>query len=63
MAVQSADIVLMRDDPMGAAEAVRLSRAVLRTIRQNLFGRFLQQVGIPIAAGVLFPAFGIASTP
>ncbi|HPE16595.1 MAG TPA: heavy metal translocating P-type ATPase [Oscillospiraceae bacterium] len=64
VAVQSADIVLMRSDPMGAAEAIRLSRAVLRTIRQNLFWAFFyNSVGIPVAAGVLFPAFGIALNP
>ena len=54
VAVESADVVLMRDDPFLAVEAIRLGRAVIRNIRENLFWAFFyNMVGIPIAAGVL----------
>ncbi|MBQ3140745.1 MAG: heavy metal translocating P-type ATPase, partial [Clostridia bacterium] len=64
VAVESADIVLMHSDLNDAVTAIRLSGAVLRNIRQNLFWAFFYNViGIPIAAGVLFPAFGIRLSP
>ncbi|MDO4567071.1 MAG: heavy metal translocating P-type ATPase, partial [Oscillospiraceae bacterium] len=58
VALESADIILMRDDLLDAAKAIRLSRATMRTIKQNLFWAFCYNtIGIPIAAGVLY-AFG-----
>ena len=58
VAMESADIVLMRSDLAGVATAIRLSRAVMRNIKQNLFWAFGYNVlGIPVAAGVLY-AFG-----
>ena len=64
VAIESADIVLMHNDVMDVIRAVKLSRAVIRNIKQNLFWAFFYNMaGIPIAAGVLFPAFGIALSP
>jgi Cu+-exporting ATPase len=63
-AAETSDITLMRADLTGVPKAIRLSRATIRTIRQNLFWAFFYNVvGIPIAAGVLFPAFGILLKP
>ncbi|MFR1631363.1 MAG: metal-transporting ATPase, partial [Sutterella wadsworthensis] len=60
----SADVVLMRDSPEGVVGAVDLSRAVMRNIRQNLFWAFAYNViGIPIAAGVLYPMFDLLLNP
>ena len=54
VAIESADVVLMRDDPRLAAGVIRLGRAVIRNIRQNLFWAFFyNMIGIPIAAGAL----------
>jgi len=56
VAIESADVVLMKDDLRDAAEAVSFSRKTLRNIKQNLFWAFFyNSVGIPIAAGVLYP--------
>ena len=64
IAVDAADIVLMRDDPADVAAAVALSRAVLRNIRENLFWAFCYNiVGIPLAAGVFYGAFGWKLNP
>ena len=64
VAIESADIALMRHSLMGVADAIALSRATLRNIWQNLFGAFVYNtLGIPIAAGVLYPAFGILLNP
>ena len=64
VAIEAADIALMRPDLHGVAEAIELARATMRTIRQNLFWAFAYNtIGIPVAAGVLFPAFGILLTP
>ena len=64
VAIESADIVLMKSDLMDAASAVSLSRAVMRNIKQNLFWAFFyNSIGIPLAAGVLFPAFHILLNP
>ena len=64
VAVESADAVLMRSEPRDVVTAVSLSRAVMRNIRQNLFWAFFYNaVGIPLAAGVLYPAFGITLNP
>ena len=64
VAIESADIVLMKSDLMDAASAVSLSRAVMRNIKQNLFWAFFYNaIGIPVAAGVLYPAFHILLNP
>jgi len=64
VAVEAADIVLMRSDLLGVVDAIRLSRQTMRIIRQNLFWAFVYNViGIPIAAGVLYPGFGLLLTP
>lgn len=64
VAMESADIVLMKSDLRDAVTAVRLSRAVIRNIKQNLFWAFFYNaIGIPLAAGVWYPLFGIKLNP
>ncbi|MDE6640378.1 MAG: heavy metal translocating P-type ATPase [Acetatifactor sp.] len=64
VAMESADIVLMKSDLRDAVTAVRLSRAVIRNVKQNLFWAFFYNaIGIPLAAGVWFPVFGIRLNP
>ncbi len=64
VAMQSAGITLVQGDLRGIAKAVRLSRATMGNIRQNLFFAFLYNVlGIPVAAGVLYPFFGLLLSP
>ncbi len=64
VAVEAADIALMRGDLQGVAQAIQLSRRTMRTMKQNLFWAFVYNViGIPIAAGVLYPAFGLLLSP
>lgn len=64
IAIDSADIVLMNNSLTGVSNAISLSKATIRNIRQNLFWAFFYNIlGIPIAAGVLFPAFGIQLSP
>jgi Cu+-exporting ATPase len=64
IAVEAADVVLMRGDLRTAAQAIALSRRTMGTMRQNLFWAFVYNVvGIPIAAGVLYPAFGLLLSP
>jgi Cu+-exporting ATPase len=64
IALEAADIALMRGDLAGVAEAIALSRRTMRTMRQNLFWAFAYNVvGIPVAAGVLYPAFGVLLSP
>lgn len=64
IAIESADIVLMNSSLIGVCQAIELSRATIRNIRQNLFWAFFyNSLGIPIAAGVLYPAFGIQLSP
>jgi Cu+-exporting ATPase len=64
VAIEAGDIVLVRGDVRDAATAIDLSRATMRTIKQNLFWAFFyNSVGIPVAAGVLYPAFGFLLNP
>ena len=64
VAIESADIALMRHSLQGVADAIALSRATLRNIKQNLFGAFVYNtLGIPIAAGVLYPFNGMLLSP
>ncbi|MEH6650324.1 MAG: heavy metal translocating P-type ATPase [Motiliproteus sp.] len=64
VAIESADITLMRGSLHGIADAIELSRATLKNIKQNLWGAFAyNSLGIPIAAGVLFPLTGLLLNP
>ena len=64
VAIASADITLMRGSLTSVVDAIALSRATIRNIKQNLFGAFLyNSLGIPVAAGVLFPLLGILLNP
>ncbi len=64
VAIESADIVLVKGDLRGIVRARRLSRATMRNIRQNLFWAFAYNVlGVPIAAGVLYPVSGLLLSP
>ena len=64
IAIESADVVLMHSSLADVVSAAELSRAVLRNIRQNLFWAFFYNaIGIPVAAGVLYPAFGFLLNP
>ncbi|MGL5019387.1 MAG: HAD-IC family P-type ATPase, partial [Luteolibacter sp.] len=64
VAMQSAGITLVKGDLRGIAKAIRLSRATMNNIRQNLFFAFLYNaLGIPLAAGVLYPFFGLLLSP
>ena len=64
VAIESAGITLVKGDLRGIVRARRLSRAVMRNIRQNLFFAFVYNaLGVPIAAGVLYPAFGLLLSP
>ncbi|MGN1002740.1 MAG: heavy metal translocating P-type ATPase [Oscillospiraceae bacterium] len=64
IAIDSADIVLMKPTLTDVGRAIRLSRLTIRNIRQNLFWAFCYNtLGIPIAAGVLYPAFGLLLSP
>ena len=64
IAMESAGITLVRGDLRGIARALRLSRAAMRNIRQNLFFAFVYNtIGVPVAAGVLYPFFGLLLSP
>jgi Cu+-exporting ATPase len=64
VAMESADVTLMSGDLRGVARARRLSQATMRNIRQNLFFAFVyNSVGVPIAAGILYPFFGVVLSP
>jgi Cu+-exporting ATPase len=64
VAIEASDITLMKEDLLGVPQAIRLSFATMRTIRQNLFWAFIYNIiGIPIAAGVLYPLWGILLNP
>ena len=64
VAIESADITLMRGSLHGLADAIAISKATLRNIKQNLFGAFIYNVaGVPIAAGLLYPFIGVLLNP
>ncbi len=64
VALEASDVTLVGGDPAGIAHAIEFSRRTLRVIRQNLFWAFAYNIiGIPIAAGVLYPAFGLLLSP
>lgn len=64
IAIESADIVLMKSDPKGVAKAILLGRQVIGNIKQNLFWAFFYNgIGIPLAAGVLYPVLGLTLNP
>lgn len=64
VAMESAGITLLKGDLMGIAKAYKLSHATMRNIRQNLFFAFIYNaLGVPIAAGVLYPTFGLLLSP
>jgi len=64
VAIESADVALMRGSLHGVADAIAISTATVRNIHQNLFGAFFYNIlGIPIAAGALYPLFGLLLNP
>ncbi|WP_035385059.1 heavy metal translocating P-type ATPase [Ferrimonas futtsuensis] len=64
VAMESADITLMRGSLHGLSDAVEVSKATLKNIKQNLFGAFIYNAaGVPIAAGILYPLFGLLLNP
>lgn len=64
VAIESADITLMRGSLHGLADAIAVSKATLRNIKQNLFGAFIYNMaGVPFAAGILYPFFGLLLSP
>jgi Cu+-exporting ATPase len=64
VAIESASVTLLKGDLTGIVRARRLSQAVMGNIRQNLFFAFIYNAaGVPIAAGVLYPIFGILLSP
>ena len=64
VAIESADMILMSGSLMGVINAIKISKATMRNIKENLFAAFIYNgMGIPIAAGVLYPAFGLLLNP
>jgi P-type Cu+ transporter len=64
VAIQSAGLTLVKGDLSGIVKALQLSKAVMRNIRQNLFFAFIYNLlGVPIAAGILYPFFGLLLNP
>ena len=64
VAIAASDITLISGDLQGIVTAIQLSRATIRNIRQNLFFAFIYNlVGVPVAAGVLYPIFGLLLSP
>ncbi len=64
VAIESAGMTLVKGDLNGIAKALTLSRAVMRNIRQNLFFAFIYNIlGVPVAAGILYPFFGVLLSP
>jgi len=64
VAMESAGITLLKGDLMALVRARRLSKLVMRNVKQNLFFAFIyNSIGVPIAAGILYPAFGLLLSP
>jgi len=64
VAMESAGVTLVKGDLLGIAKAMKLSKATMRNIKQNLFFAFIyNSAGVPIAAGILYPLFGILLSP
>jgi Cu+-exporting ATPase len=64
IAIESAEVTLVKGDLRGIVSAIRLSRATMRNIKQNLLFAFLYNaLGVPVAAGVLYPLFGVLLSP
>ena len=64
VAIESSQMTILNTSPMAVVHAIELSRATLKNMKQNLFGAFIyNSLGIPIAAGVLYPAFGFLLSP
>jgi Cu+-exporting ATPase len=64
VAMESAGVTLVKGDLRGITKAIHLSRTMMRNIRQNLFFAFIYNaLGIPLAAGVLYPFFGVLLSP
>lgn len=64
IAIESADVVLMKSDLLDAVKAIQISKATIRNIKQNLFWAFFYNcIGIPLAAGLLYPMFGVRLNP
>jgi Cu2+-exporting ATPase len=64
VAIESAKVTLIKGDLMGIVKARNLSHAVMKNIRQNLFFAFIYNIlGVPVAAGILYPSFGILLSP
>jgi P-type Cu+ transporter len=64
VAIESASVTLVKGDLRGICKAIRLSRATMRNVKQNLFFAFVYNaLGVPVAAGVLYPSFGILLSP
>jgi Cu+-exporting ATPase len=64
VAISTADVTLVKGDMRGIVRARRLSRATMRNVKQNLFWAFVYNVlGVPIAAGILYPFFGVLLSP
>ncbi|HAT65552.1 MAG TPA: cation-transporting ATPase PacS, partial [Flavobacteriaceae bacterium] len=63
-AIESADITLISNSLQGVLNAIAISKVTLRNIKQNLFGAFIyNSVGIPVAAGILYPVLGLLLNP
>src|SRR5262249_1549894 len=64
VAMASADVTLVKGDLRGIVRAIRLSRATMRNVKQNLFFAFVyNSIGVPVAAGLLYPFFGLLLSP
>jgi Cu+-exporting ATPase len=64
VAIESGSVTLVKGDLRGIVKAIRLSRATMRNVKQNLFFAFVYNaLGVPVAAGVLYPVFGLLLSP
>ena len=64
VAIESADVTLVKGDLRGVVRAIRLSRTTMKNIRQNLFFAFVYNcLGVPLAAGILYPLVGLLLSP